>query len=283
MRKLITKSLIFLLIVLAPKAASTLFVEPVRVPEPRRFEAGRFDTVFIGSSRTMTAILTEEFDSMTGRACYNAGVTGGLPPRTFEWVEKILEQPRGVDTIFVELSGKSTTPAEIYAALEFPGLIPETSWIEFPLYKSTMRYDKVVRDFFRPRLEGTPRLREINLLDTELDDAWRRNSSVESEAAGLDEPDDDYLEAIRNQISKAESKGVEIYFFIAPRIRSKNELRVVGPVFRNIPEKNRLSVRHFDKALYSRSLSADNVHLNESGAKLFTTLLAESYLRKSSD
>src|SRR5688500_4384064 len=109
MKRLIIKSALFCLILLAIKMPLVILYKDE--PDYRRFifASRDFNTVFVGSSRTKHAIIPAYFDSLTSgeTKSYNFGIEGALPPYTIDECEELIRNKSSLKYLFFELSGNS--------------------------------------------------------------------------------------------------------------------------------------------------------------------------------
>lgn len=246
------------------------------------FAKQEFNTVFIGSSRTVFGISPSYFDSLTDKKTksYNFGIIAGLPPRTFDWCEELIQTKPSLKYVFVELSGTGIVP-----------LNKNDEWL-------SDSYNEMVLAFFRPTLprkkvekihydlniplkeflgrNNIPLTKYFSLQEVRLSHSY--NKQIEEKNPIMKIPVDEfYWKRILELIKSAESKNIRLYFFIPPRLKTEKELRMVYPIYQKLEEKYKLRAAHYDESLYQIDTSFDNSHLNYKGAKKFTELMAEAF------
>jgi hypothetical protein len=72
--------------------------------EHLRNSAGRYDTLFIGTSRTYHQLIPAEFDRIAGTKTFNAAVDGLFPPEDSYYLERIVETGAHFRYVFLELN-----------------------------------------------------------------------------------------------------------------------------------------------------------------------------------
>jgi hypothetical protein len=86
-----------------------------------------------------------------------------------------------------------------------------------------------------------------------------------------------YWHRVTRLITLAESKQIQVRFFIPPRLKTENEIKMVYPIYKKLDEKHKLRVAHDDDSLYQADTSFDYSHLNYRGSKRFTELMAAAF------
>lgn len=92
-----------------------------------------------------------------------------------------------------------------------------------------------------------------------------------------------YVERLKTLHQLAAQRGVKLVFFLPNRLTGY-EASVLIPIFRQLAPEQRLAIPHdayFDQ-LFEPRFSMDNKHLNEAGARIYTTLMAEAFRRQGS-
>lgn len=255
-----------------------------------------FDTVFIGSSRTVGSVIPAYFDALTDNTTksYNFGVISGLPPQTFDWCEDLIQTKPSLKNVFFELSGGYVEPLtrrqlqyalsvyltdqrsltfaksanyhnNLFAALLRPDLPAryDNNYYNILLPEALAEVDKPVNGFFS--------LPEVRL-------AYLRNAQFKKEnSPEFSAFDEIYWSRVARLVELAEAKQIRIYFFIPPRLERDWELETVYPIYQKLDARNKLNVAHYDETLYQIDTSNDNYHLNHKGALHFTKLMAETF------
>lgn len=89
-----------------------------------------------------------------------------------------------------------------------------------------------------------------------------------------------YLHYLQNLIDKAERNGTTLIFYLNPRMDRAHYAEVL-PIFAALPASNKINLsdaRQYPE-FYIAENSFDITHLNKKGAALYTTALAESFLK----
>lgn len=285
MKILLTKFCIYILILLSIKLL--LDIDGIMF-QKSKIGREKINTVFIGSSRTEYGISPAYFDLLTQHHTnsYNFGIPYGLPPGTFDRCEELIQYHSPLKYIFFELSGE--TPTYL------------TSLKHWTFEQSNTFHNNLVLNVFKPHtwkidipisnndqlnlpenddngIKRTFLLKQINL-------AYQRNLQVEKEKKGdaslLNEL---YWKRILKLIALAESKQIRIYFFIPPRLETDNEVRTIYPLYQKLDIKYKLKVAHYEESLFKVNTSLDEFHLNQKGAKRFTELMAEAFIKQNKD
>lgn len=239
-----------------------------------------YNTVFIGSSRTKSAVIAQYFDSLTNNRTksYNFGIDEGLPPRTLTWGEEIINGKPSVKYIFIELSGVDpwqSNPSRYggFILLDYQHEINDISLKELSDFS-----DRIVTLFFKPLLQIEQANKEIS--QKELNLSKLRGLRVENAKIAVSE-NEEYWRKIENLLKAAESKNIRVYFFVPLRLETDNEVNTVSPIYHKIPEKYKIGAAHLDESLYTVETSRDKFHLNQTGAEIFTKKIAEAFAEKS--
>lgn len=296
MRSLLLKSALLVFILLLIKLPFARFYQTEPDFRLSEFATGEFNTVFIGSSRTRHAVIPGEFDRQTNQITqsYNFGISGGLPPLTFDWCEDLIETEKSLKYVFFELSGGMDTVLEDDVSLSgFSLLKYRKALATLSFDESSVYHNKLLLALFKPDLSGNytsyngsnaPAFEkeQRELRKKASHDTLRLSQMLNRQMETQDVPspaaaDQDYLLRIRRLIEIAESKQIQIYFYIPPRIESEEEFRIVYPIYRQLGPKYMLDISHEDGSLYEPDTSYDNFHLNYDGAMLFTEHFAKAF------
>jgi hypothetical protein len=260
---------------------------------------GSFDTVFVGSSRTRDAILPSYFDSLNQKATrsYNFGTAAAVANQTLDRCELLINSSAAVKTLIVELSG-GLESVQVY----------EEPWRSFDLQehwratrsmdwaKAILYNDRLVATFFKPNvffghidnnvpleeLKKRPVTENRQLTKVRLEAVRKRNLKLTDETeSGVDPSIASYLERIDKILKLADSKSVNVYFFIPPRIETDREAETLRSLWHFLDSEHKLDVNHYEETFYAVEDSADEFHLNQTGALKFTKHLAEVLIQKS--
>lgn len=238
----------------------------------KEFAAQPFDTVFIGSSRTVFSVAPAYFDSLNHKntKSYNFGIFSGVPPHTFDWCEELIQTKPTLKYIFFELSAgfEEPDPHENALLAFFRPSVPRTQNLKF-YYGYNISLEEFInyKDTLTPLKVDSDKLQLVRSYNLQAE-------KKDYEANSLNE---DYWNGISRLIALAESKQIHLYFYIPPRLESEKELKMIRPVYQKLEDKNKLSVRHYDESLYQIDNSIDLNHLNYKGAKKFTELMARAF------
>lgn len=294
MSKLIKKLTFFLVILVLIKLPFVWFYKDESEFRHEKLAEQEFDTVFIGSSRTQFAVIPAYFDSLTNSKTksYNFGIEGGLPPRTFDWAEEVIETKPMVKKIFFELSGGMESLPFYKEPWRDFSLSQYITGVQNLSFDRLMEYhDRLTKNFFQPSLQPNYPSYNINLeqvlekkelvakrnvSQTELELCRQRNLKIENEISP-ESVNEKYLQRVEKLIKSAEKRNITLYFFIPPRIETESELKMVSPIYQKLDEKYKFRAEHFDKSLYTDETSIDDFHLNHKGAMIFTENLADEF------
>jgi hypothetical protein len=89
-----------------------------------------------------------------------------------------------------------------------------------------------------------------------------------------------YWNRVLKIIELAKEKGVNLRFYVPPRLETDKEFKTIYPIWHMLEEKHKLRVNHFEQELYTDETSADEFHLNHQGAKRFTQNMAKAFNEK---
>lgn len=293
MNKLLFKFLLFLsLLVLIKLPFSVFYRSEINYREAALAKVD-YNLIFAGSSRTKTGVIPAYFDELTERTqSYNAGVDAGLPPQTFEWCAAQIEKKQSLKYVFVELSGEYDFPVYEDALREFSFSEYRTTITRLPFEKSEKYHDKLTISFFKPlisikkpdynhplaedwQMAELSNKKEVSSTYLQLSRSW--NQQVNTDQTHLSEANLPYWEKVARLVALAEAHNVKLYFLVPPRLASEEESKKVAAIYAKLPEKYRLTINHADESLYRAKFSADDLHLNRAGAKLFTEILADAF------
>ncbi len=297
MFQLTKKMLLFLVILALIKLSLDLFYKDELTHRREKLSEQDYNTVFIGSSRTKFAINAHYFDLLTNNRTksYNFAIAAGLPPRTLDWGEEIINSNPSVKHIFIEISGVDSSQFELLrsARLILQDYQHETK--DISLKKLSDYSDRIVMLLFKPLWQT-----EQANFDLTLGSAVEKNdlkSRREIPQKGLNltklrglqvenndvasTENEEYRREIENLLKAAESKNIKVYFFVPPRLETDNEVNTVSPIYHKIAEKYKIRAAHLDESLYTVETSHDLFHLNQTGAEIFTKKIAELFIEKS--
>lgn len=295
MLKLCLKLGLFFILLLVIKIPFIFFYESELNYRRKEFKAKNFDTVFVGSSRTMGGILPAYFDHLNQNLTlsYNFGVTAGVSNQTFDRCEEILKTRQSVKNLLVELSG-GIESVQVY----------EEPWTNFDWqehWRATKRLEwqkaliyneRLIVTFFKPnpsRLHVDNNISLETVLDRNnnpekpvpvknISKIRQRNLMIET-SDNLEELllNEIYWNRVLKIIKLADEKGVNLRFYIPPRLETDKELELIYPIWQSLPETNKLRVNHYEDALYTDETSVDEFHLNHTGAIIFTQNVADAF------
>lgn len=249
------------------------------------FAKQNYNAVFIGSSRTAFGISPVYFDYLNGRKThsYNFGIISGMPPQTFDWGTELIRGNPSLKYVFFELSAgfigmeKQNDKLLTFFKPSIPRAEYENKFAgyELPIQNITL-------ESFLNKVDNPADPKHFSVATAEL--ARRRNLQMEESATmPLQSAREDYWERVSQLIELARAKKVHLFFYIAPRIKTDREFQTVYPIYRQIDERYKLRVAHYEESLYAIENSFDISHLNSKGAKKFTELMAESFVKQNSD
>lgn len=260
------------------------------------FAKQNFDTVFIGSSRTVGSVIPAYFDALNENTTksYNFGVISGLPPQTFDWCEDLIQTKPSLKRVFFELSGGYIEPLTV-KQLQYGLSVYLTDQRGLTFTKSANYHNNLLAALLRPDIPvkydnnyyNIPLQKALNenakpingffsLPEVQL--AYLRNAQFKKEnSAAFSAVNETYWNRISKLVELAEAKQIRIYFFIPPRLERDWELETVYPIYQKLGARYRLDVAHYDETLYQIDTSNDNYHLNHKGALHFTELMAEAF------
>lgn len=262
-------------------------------------QKGKFNTIFIGSSRTEFGISPGYFDSLTKyhTRSYNLGIPHGLPPGTIQRCENLLQNHVSLKFIFFELSGETPTYKRTLKDFTFRSYYQTASHWTFK--QSNSFHNNSVLNVFKPSnwmIEIPIMNNRVNLFENsnnisaeanrvkQINLSYQRNLRVENvnnvESSPMNEL---YWKRILKLIALAEAKKIRIYFFIPPRIETDNEVRTIYPLYQKLDTKYKLKAAHYEESLYKINTSIDDFHLNQKGAMRFTELMAEAFIKQCKD
>lgn len=294
MLKLIKKLSFFLAILVMIKLPFLWFYKDEAEFRFEKLAEQEFNTVFIGSSRTQFSVIPAYFDSLTNgeTKSYNFGIEGGLPPRTFDWAEEVIERKPSVKYIFFELSGGIESlpfykePWRNFSLSQYIIGVQSLSFEQLVEY-----HDRLTKNFFQPTLqpnypsynialekvfEKNELTAKRNVSQKELELCLRRNLEVENSVSSAS-VNERYIRKINSLIETAEKRNVKVYFFIPPRLETEKELKTVSPIYQKLVEKYKFRAAHFDESLYTEETSIDDFHLSHKGAMIFSEKLADEF------
>lgn len=250
----------------------------------REFNAGYYNAVFVGSSRTEAGVIASVFDTAADSKTrsYNFGVSGGMPPETFAWCERMILEKKSLKYLFVELSGDSNDlpldmfPARAYRVstyFEWLPRLPLNSWSDY--------HNRFVVSLLKPPVQIAPGkgVSQINH-PNQIADSLTRNQMVDRSSQKLLSDQESYSRNINDLITLAEANGVVIYFFIPPRIETDRELQTIERMYETLDVKYKIDGGHADPSLYTPEVSFDEFHLNPNGASIFSAGLAQAFKEK---
>lgn len=295
MKELLLKIIVFFALLVLIKLPFSFFYRSEINFREAEFAKDDYTAVFVGSSRTKMSIIPAHFDELVQHQTksYNAGVDSGLPPQTLDWCAEQIKKHPSLKYLFVELSGES---------YNFSG--NEDAWQTFSFFhyrtvitrmsfeKSEKYHDKLAINLLKPLVST-----ELPDFNHPLAEVWKageignesttspevlklsrlRNIRINTNQTKLSDINRLYLERIERLITIAESNNIRIFFFVPPRLKSEEEAAVVAAIYSQLPEKNRLTTDHADESLYQVEVSTDDTHLNRTGAKIFSEMIAGAF------
>ena len=220
---------------------------------------------------------------------------GGLGYQTFDRVEEIIRTKPSVKYIFIELSelgGEGVAlNEEPWQSFTFNGYWRIVS--NTPLNMLGDFHDRFAVSFFKPNRSRKRLDFNVDLKTAFSQGELVKRARVSAESlerlrrfnlrVGKDQPLSGDLRGwtrIENLIEIGQSKGVQIWFFVPPRILSEAELKSVSYFYSRLDKKNRFEIEHFDKLFYEPRASIDGGHLNKLGARKFTEKMASEFKRR---
>lgn len=126
--------------------------------------------------------------------------------------------------------------------------------------------------------------RKLNRLSPELWATYQRGLQIYQPDSLLMNPAYSFYREKLNILHQlAAQRGVKILFFLPSRLTA-HEATVLIPIFRQLAPDQRLVIARdtrFDQ-LFAPRFSMDESHLNDDGARIYTTLMAETFRRQTS-
>jgi len=273
MRKTAQKLILFLSLLALIKLPFALFYLDEQNFRKAKFSENKYDTVFIGSSRTKYAVMPSYFDALTERQTksYNFGVDAGLPPQTFDWCENLIESSQSLRYVFFELSGGIKT-------MSFTELENSQNHLAIDFFRPQMPIQYFDYNFpFENVLEDGELEAKIPVSPENIRLSLSFNQRVENDLVSSFPSKENYWVRIKRLIELAEAKQIRVFFFVPPRLETENELKTVLPIYRELEAKYKLTVNHYEQRLYEEETSINDFHLNRAGAVIFTENMAQAF------
>lgn len=273
-----------------------------------------FDTVFIGSSRIRHQIIPQQFDAETaaqgaGTHSFNLGYSGMWPPESYYYLRQILAlHPRQLRWVVIELmdyrfgrvEGQATTARSVYWhdakhtamawRLVVESALPASD--KLPLLADHARLflqrmanlgrgaEWLQERYFPSKKKGDMSWVKRNGFDPEENGEWSEGARADyaqkirvfEQTKGEGRVRPGFAVALREIADDVRRAGAEPVFVLPPTVRVEEHLDLGLP--------GDLTVWAFDHPdqyprLYQPELHFDPGHLNETGAREFTSLLAQ--------
>lgn len=275
----------------------------------------RINTVFVGSSRTAFGIIPSVFDSVTRHktSSFNHGLSALLTPYTFTECVKLLQiDSLKLKTIFFELSVPNEATHEdpfdkdnVYdeIALKTKLLlreeIPEDERIRrgLEMYNSYLNGLLTLKGPVSIFMHSLNRKKDENFVMTPSGHRYfrqykglaKRNEGIPAEKPPipvvfqnrLTPKETLYRSRLDELIRKCHEKNVAIYFFLPTKL-TPDEKRFFPHFWAMLPPQYRIDIpiRNQLTPPFPTAYSDDGVHLNPTGATLYSQLFAEAFIGK---
>jgi hypothetical protein len=290
MKRLLRNIVIFAGILLLTKVPFGFFHRDALEIKRGELANGDYNTVFIGSSRTQNSLIPGYFDSQTqGKTkSYNFGLPAGLPPDTFDWAEELFLGQHTIKFAFFELSGLMKNlpveklPPRHFSVSKYFDVVASLRYNELQFY-----HDGLALAVFKPDLPSETRDHDVGIrteaekktLTEKLKLSLERNRRMETSFDGRhQEPaNDEYVRRVKELIDIAESRRIEIYFFVPPRLETENEFKTVYPIYQQMDAGHKIDPGHYDDVFYRADMSLDEFHLGPQAAVRFSQKFADAF------
>ncbi len=296
MTRIVFKLILMLALLIAIKLATkAVYGDEVSYHQTALLRRG-YDTILIGTSRTQYGIMPAYLDALNGNKTktYNFGISMGVLPHSIDWCEAAIRSQKSLRYILFELTGVGETTREYGEPwVEFRLEDYLNSMQSYSFQKASAYHDRIALNFLKPQLQVTryfdnniplERIHEeyplpVKKIDLgELSIAQRRNETVEKgDPMTAPQPDTLLWQRIAGLMKLADSAGIQIYFYIPPRLRTDSEMATMHRLWHKLDKRRRLQVDHAATSLYTLETSIDALHLNRRGAKQFTEKLAAAF------
>ena len=119
---------------------------------------------------------------------------------------------------------------------------------------------------------------EMFLKDTMQNRPLIRASTIGQQKGRSGKLNQMHLDKINELIALSEENGIHLVFLLHPRLQ-QYQYPLLMPLFEAIPERHKLDLNNAEKypAFYQAKYTFDPLHLNEAGAVLFGTAVAEAF------
>lgn len=269
----------------------------------------KYNTYFIGSSRTAEHIDPRLFDSLTHNAgnSFNLGLPGFQAPESYKFLENFLtkEEHLLTKTIFLELAemrsidqNKFHVRGQYFWDLDYYEMTASDHFSRFDITgvtnitlnyltkitkiglikpmiiqdKLTEEQDLLLSDAMQFR-EGFYIPPNPKTIDTERLNDLRQKANSYYEKTNLNNYSEQHLQKLVELTRLAEEKGIELFFILPPRLKMN-----MLPLFTQLPNTLDLCNPILYPQLYSEEYSRDEYHLNELGAKEMTSILVNKVI-----
>ncbi len=288
----------------------------------------KFNTLFIGSSKTHYQIMPVLFDSLVNNSCkcgihsFNFGIDGMLPPESFYIYKSLLENDSlSIKNIFIELDFiESASTRNLSAWRSYYWLNNETyheytsSYLDSKYGLSLKVWNMAVLNYWaieniynigkfneyvgfkknvsdgsvykeketagfaalsHPKLFKPKEISDINDVENSSKTAYSNfakwTSGSKNEA---------YLRSLNEIIDLSRKKGIRL-IFIFPIQWKLYQYKELFPIMNTIPQNRKISLADYQshKPLFEINNLNDDAHLNGVGAKIYTTYLANAFIK----
>jgi hypothetical protein len=242
----------------------------------------KFDYIFIGSSRVENSVIAEEIEKKTNKKTINLGIKG-LKLKDMSCIIKLLKEYNvSYQKIFIQLDYSFNNEEESSKFFSFE-LLPfcgSSNLIIDSYLKSTnenflfYKYIPFVKYTDSDQLIG---FRKIISSLKNKPSAFKLNKGYEP-LYGFSSRQPEKIPKIVNKKNKyfseinifAKSKNLNVIYFSSPVSSDTKNLDYFDKLKTQIPEIN-----NFHNTLNDHKYFSDNLHVNDDGAIVFTTILIE--------
>lgn len=276
-----------------------------------------FDTIFIGSSRIRHQVIPEQFDREAGEQgkavhSFNLGYSGMWPPESLYYLRQVLAlRPQRLRWIFMELmdyrfgqvEGQATTMRSVYwhdakhtrmaARLVLESRLPVVEKCQLIAGHATLFLQRMTHlgrgaewvqaRYFPEKKKSDSGWVKRKGFDPEPPGEWSEGTKAEYERQVRAFEQTPQIERVRPGFASAlqeinrqvENTGAKLIFIVPPTVRPEEHFAAAPTAVTGF-----LAFDHPTEypRLYLPELHYDPGHLNEAGAREFTSLLAQRFV-----
>ncbi len=257
-----------------------------------------YDAVFFGASTLRLGINPIQFDSLTGSNSFNAAMDGILMPEINLMVRKYIKSHGAPKNIFILLNGKTLIePTAVWYYPQYFPFVRDTDLNQLVNIQHDLIWGRYFPawavTYFDDPLKN---LGLIGLKDSRKKDYNIPNKGYEeiSVITGEDLPQEEatFINSekgralLENTLDLCKANNVKVSFILPPMYNSTlsdSSLHLLEKL-NSYREKYDTRVFNFvgDKNFDSKDLFVDRIHVNSTGAKIFTQILAQEFLKTDS-